>query len=48
MDRRTFEAKRRSVETPSGRISYVEHGKGPAALFIHGVALIRPVDGQNP
>lgn len=39
MDRRTFESKRRSVETPSGRVSYVEHGKGPMALFVHGVLL---------
>src|SRR4051812_6210139 len=30
---------RRSVETPSGRINYVERGTGPAALFIHGVLL---------
>ena len=33
-----FEA-RRSVDTPSGRISYVEKGTGPAALFVHGVLL---------
>jgi pimeloyl-ACP methyl ester carboxylesterase len=30
---------RRSVETPSGRISYMEQGTGPAALFVHGVLL---------
>ena len=29
----------RSVETPSGRIGYVERGSGPVALFIHGVLL---------
>ena len=29
----------RRVETPSGRISYVEAGSGPAALFVHGVLL---------
>jgi len=29
----------RSVETPSGRINYVESGTGPAALFVHGVLL---------
>ncbi len=28
-----------SVETPSGRISYLEQGKGPVALFVHGVLL---------
>jgi pimeloyl-ACP methyl ester carboxylesterase len=30
---------RRSVETPSGHISYLEQGTGPAALFVHGVLL---------
>src|SRR5215470_3880354 len=30
---------RRSVHTPSGRISYLEQGDGPAALFVHGVLL---------
>jgi pimeloyl-ACP methyl ester carboxylesterase len=35
----TFFADRRHVDTPSGRISYVEHGSGPAALFVHGVLL---------
>src|SRR6266853_2880631 len=29
----------RSVQTPSGRISYLEQGKGPVALFVHGVLL---------
>lgn len=29
----------RSVDTPSGRISYVESGTGPVALFVHGVLL---------
>jgi pimeloyl-ACP methyl ester carboxylesterase len=39
MDRTTFESKRRSVEMSSGRVSYVEQGKGPVALFVHGVLL---------
>jgi pimeloyl-ACP methyl ester carboxylesterase len=39
MDTKDFEAKRRFVETPSGRIGYVEHGDGPAAFFVHGVLL---------
>jgi pimeloyl-ACP methyl ester carboxylesterase len=39
MDAKDFEAKRRFVETPSGRIGYVERGDGPAALFVHGVLL---------
>jgi pimeloyl-ACP methyl ester carboxylesterase len=30
---------RHSVQTASGRISYVEQGAGPAALFVHGVLL---------
>jgi pimeloyl-ACP methyl ester carboxylesterase len=29
----------RSIDTPSGRISYVEAGAGPVALFVHGVLL---------
>src|SRR5580704_17067033 len=29
----------RSIETPSGRISYTEAGVGPVALFVHGVLL---------
>lgn len=33
-----FEA-RRTAQTPSGRISYVEQGSGPVALFVHGVLL---------
>jgi pimeloyl-ACP methyl ester carboxylesterase len=30
---------RRNVPTPSGRISYLEQGAGPVALFVHGVLL---------
>jgi pimeloyl-ACP methyl ester carboxylesterase len=29
----------RSVETPSGRISYVEAGAGPVILFVHGILM---------
>lgn len=32
-------ATRHSVETASGRISYMEQGTGPVALFVHGVLL---------
>ena len=32
-------AVRDSVQTPSGRISYTEQGRGPVALFVHGVLL---------
>lgn len=28
-----------NIQTPSGRISYVEQGTGPVALFVHGVLL---------
>jgi len=37
MNQQQFEAKRQFVDTPSGRIAYVEHGSGPVALFVHGV-----------
>ena len=30
---------RRSVQTPSGRIGYLEQSAGPTALFVHGVLL---------
>src|SRR5215470_2682623 len=30
---------RKSIDTPAGQISYVENGKGPVALFVHGVLL---------
>src|SRR5258706_1601766 len=30
---------KRSVQAPSGRISYTEQGTGPVALFVHGVLL---------
>jgi len=39
MSGQDFFANRCSVETPSGKISYVERGKGPVALFVHGVLL---------
>jgi pimeloyl-ACP methyl ester carboxylesterase len=39
MERNKLVAERKQVETPSGRISYVEHGRGPVALFVHGVLL---------
>lgn len=34
-----FETTRRFVDTPHGRIAYVERGRGPVALFIHGALL---------
>ena len=39
MDGSTTPASQRAVETASGRINYVERGKGPVALFVHGVLL---------
>src|ERR1700752_892143 len=36
MDGSTSPASQRRVDTPSGRINYVEQGKGPVALFVHG------------
>jgi pimeloyl-ACP methyl ester carboxylesterase len=39
MSGKEFFAHRRQVDTPSGSISYVEHGSGPEALFVHGVLL---------
>jgi pimeloyl-ACP methyl ester carboxylesterase len=32
-------ATRHSVRTPSGKISYLDQGAGPVALFVHGVLL---------
>jgi pimeloyl-ACP methyl ester carboxylesterase len=39
MNPKPFNFNRKTVSTPSGVISYVEHGAGPVALFIHGVLL---------
>lgn len=39
MERNKPVAERKHVETPSGRISYLEQGRGPVALFVHGVLL---------
>src|SRR5262245_5371748 len=39
MEARRSSEREGSVQTPSGRISYVEQGTGPVALFVHGVLL---------
>src|SRR5580704_15709205 len=39
MDGNQSSPARRTVQTPSGRISYLEQGAGPVALFVHGVLL---------
>ena len=39
MDIADFHRNRRFAEVKSGRIAYVEQGRGPVALFVHGVPL---------
>jgi pimeloyl-ACP methyl ester carboxylesterase len=39
MDIATFHASRRFADVKSGRIAFYESGRGPAALFVHGVPL---------
>lgn len=39
LDVPAFAALRRFIETPYGRIAYVERGRGPTALFLHGLPL---------
>jgi haloalkane dehalogenase len=39
MDVRQFHASRKFADLPSGRIAYVERGRGTAALFLHGYPL---------
>ena len=39
MERNKSVVTRKHVQTPSGRISYMERGHGPVALFVHGVLL---------
>lgn len=39
MDARSFHAARRMVDTKFGRIATIEHGAGPAAIFVHGFPL---------
>jgi pimeloyl-ACP methyl ester carboxylesterase len=34
-----FHSLRQTIDTPSGRISFVAQGEGPTALFVHGVPL---------
>ena len=36
MNATEFHRSRKFAQTPSGRIAYVEQGRGPAALFLHG------------
>ncbi len=39
LDASGFHASRRFADLPLSRVAYVEHGHGPAALFIHGYPL---------
>src|SRR4051812_9994215 len=39
MDVRDFHSTRRFVELPGARVAYVERGRGPAAVFLHGYPL---------
>jgi pimeloyl-ACP methyl ester carboxylesterase len=39
MELEQFNANRTSVTTPAGEIAYVDVGKGPTALFVHGVIM---------
>ena len=39
MDIATFHANRRFADVKSGRIAYIDRGRGPVALFVHGVPL---------
>ena len=39
MNGKQFEAAKKFVDTPSGRIAYAEAGSGPVALFVHGVVV---------
>jgi len=39
LDALAYRSRRRLTPTPFGRVAHVEHGRGPAALFIHGYPL---------
>jgi len=39
IDVHAFHAMRKFAALPSGRIAYIERGRGPAALFLHGLPL---------
>ncbi|KRA75933.1 alpha/beta hydrolase [Lysobacter sp. Root667] len=39
LDAAAYRALRRYAQTPFGRIAYVERGRGPAAVFLHGAPL---------
>ena len=39
LDAESFHRLRKFADLPAGRIAYVEQGRGPAAVFVHGVPL---------
>src|SRR5215471_15252020 len=39
MDPKRLSPTKQTVQTPSGRVAYIEQGKGQVALFVHGVLL---------
>jgi pimeloyl-ACP methyl ester carboxylesterase len=39
MSQQDNSARKARVKTPSGSIAYREHGRGPVAVFVHGVLL---------
>src|SRR5260370_34558107 len=39
IDAAWYRSSRRFAEVPLSRVAYVEHGRGPAALFVHGYPL---------
>jgi haloalkane dehalogenase len=39
IDAAWYQRSRRFVDLPVSRVAYVEHGRGPAALFVHGYPL---------
>src|SRR5262245_5430114 len=39
IDAAWYQRHRRFADLPMSRVAYVEHGRGPAALFIHGYPL---------
>src|SRR5215469_14314865 len=39
IDIRTFHQTRRIAKLPMSRVAYIERGRGPAALFLHGFPL---------
>jgi len=39
LDLAWYQRSRKFADLPMSRVAYVEHGRGPAALFVHGYPL---------